>query len=95
MSTSVHTYIQGVLFTVHGEQRKFHGTLALASADNLASQLLGGYKQLSSALRRCRYCMAHRDNMGEQVYKQRHNFNVYKHVIIRCYINMHESLNMQ
>ena len=63
----VHIYMQGALFTVHGEQRKLRGTIALTSADNLASQLLGGYKQLSSALRRCRYCMAHRGNMGEQV----------------------------
>ena len=45
----------------------FYGTIVLASADNLASQQLGGYKQLASAYRRCRYCMATRDNMDKQV----------------------------
>ena len=36
----------------------FRGTLTVVSADNLASQLIGGYKALNSAFRKCRYCMA-------------------------------------
>ena len=35
----------------------FRGTLTVVSADNLASQLIGGYKALNSAFRKCRYCM--------------------------------------
>lgn len=58
---------QGTTFNVAGRQEQFYGTIALASADNLASQQLGGYKQLASAYRRCRYCMATRDNMDKQV----------------------------
>ena len=46
--------------------RKIQGTVAVTSADNLASQLLGGYMQLGSATRRCRHCMAHVD-MGTKV----------------------------
>ena len=64
-----HIIYKGVHFTVDGQQRMFRGTIGLTSADNLASQLLGGYKQLSSALRRCRYCMAHRDDMCIHVCK--------------------------
>lgn len=48
----------GVVFdTPHGRQC-FRGTLAVGSADNLASQLLGGYKALAGALRKRRICMA-------------------------------------
>ena len=47
--------------------RKIQGTVAVTSADNLASQLLGGYMQLGSATRRCRHCMAHRVDMGTKV----------------------------
>ena len=47
--------------------RKIQGTIVVASADNLASQLLGGYMQLGSATRRCRHCMAHRVDMGTKV----------------------------
>ena len=33
-------------------------TVILIPGDNLASQYLGGYKRLASALRMCRHCMA-------------------------------------
>ena len=46
-----------------GSRECFEEQLGFVSADNLASQLLGGYKQLSSALHCCRYCMAHRDDV--------------------------------
>ena len=36
----------------------FRGTLTIVSADNPASHLIGGYRSLSSALRKCRFCMA-------------------------------------
>lgn len=41
---------------INGQSYTFRGTLALVSGDNLASHYLGGYKSLSSALRKCRHC---------------------------------------
>jgi hypothetical protein len=38
-------------------------------ADNLASQLIGGYKSLNAAMRRCRFCMATSFNFAEKVYQ--------------------------
>lgn len=43
------------------------GTLTVVSADNLASQLIGGYKALNSAFRKCRYCMATDEQMQSKV----------------------------
>ena len=60
---------EGVVFdTPHGKQ-SFRGTLAIGSADNLASQLLGGFKALSGAIRKCRYCMAGNEKMQTKVKK--------------------------
>ena len=33
--------------------KSFRGTLVMGTADNLASQMIGGYKGLASALRKC------------------------------------------
>ena len=51
---------EGVEFNLGDPPQKytFRGTLTLVSGDNLASNFIGGYKQLSSALRKCRFCMA-------------------------------------
>lgn len=35
----------------------FRGTISIISADNPASQLLGGFKQSHSAFRKCRHCL--------------------------------------
>ena len=43
---------EGVTFVINGQAYTFRGTLALVSGDNLASHYLGGYKSLSSALRK-------------------------------------------
>ena len=43
------------------------GTLLLVSADNLASHVVGGYKALHAALRKCRYCLATGDDMKTKV----------------------------
>ena len=45
-------------FEVDGEMMNFRGTLTLCSADNPAACVLGGYKTLHSAARKCRTCMA-------------------------------------
>ncbi len=44
-----------------------HGSVSVCSADNPASNLLGGYKYLFSALRKCRHCMAVKDDMEVKV----------------------------
>lgn len=51
---------------LHGKHT-FRGTLTLVSGDNLGSNFIGGYKQLSSALRKCRFCMAVAGDMRENV----------------------------
>ena len=48
----------GVPFTIDSQTVYLRGTLTLVSADNLASNLIAGYKSLTSAFRKCRTCMA-------------------------------------
>lgn len=45
-------------FTFPTSGRKFYGTIAVISADNLAANLLGGFKEGATAHRGCRQCMA-------------------------------------
>ena len=53
---------------INGKLYTFRGTVSIVPADNLASHYLGGYKSLSSALRKCRHCMATADdNMAKKV----------------------------
>ena len=54
-------------FHVNGTEYIFKGTLTLVPGDNLASQYLGGFKALASALRKCRQCMAVDDDMQREV----------------------------
>ena len=62
---SPHARVQdsGVTFVVEGERKQLRGTLTIVSADNPAAQLVGGYKQLHSATRKCRDCLAVSDDM--------------------------------
>ena len=41
-------------FNIGGVNRRLRGCLTVVAADNLASQLIGGFKVLNSALRKCR-----------------------------------------
>lgn len=52
----------GVTFQL-GRRHTFYGT-----GDNLASQFLGGYKALASALQKCRQCMATDEDMQTEVH---------------------------
>ena len=52
---------------IDGCDKVFRGTIILGTADNLASQLLGGYKGLASALRKCHFCMAISEDMATKV----------------------------
>lgn len=66
---TLHMFLQenGVTFNIHGKLYIFRGSLALVAGDNLASHFLGGYNSFSSALRKCRHCMATADNMATEV----------------------------
>ena len=48
---------EGVILEIDGEEVAMRGTLTVFSADNLAAWAIGGFKALSSAFRRCQYCM--------------------------------------
>ena len=50
-----------------GQNHHLRGSIALALADNPASQDLGGYKTLASALRKCRYCLAVDEDIQRKV----------------------------
>ena len=60
---------EGVQFQLGKEIYTFRGTLTLVVGDNLGSQYIGGFKQLASALRKCRYCMAVAEDMSQKVSK--------------------------
>ena len=55
----------GIQISVRGNVYVIHGTIMLVSGDNLVSQFLadGGYKSLASAFRKCRNCMAVKEDM--------------------------------
>jgi hypothetical protein len=48
----------GVTFNINGQNRNFHGTVSVVSADNPASQAIGGFKEGAMAFRKCRFCLA-------------------------------------
>ena len=58
---------EGVTLKLNGHEQTIYGTLTIATADNLASQQLGGYKGLASAHRKCRFCMAVMSDMVSKV----------------------------
>ena len=59
--------IQGLELAIGNKTEIWYGTITIFSADNLASQYIGGYKQLASALRKCRFCMATDDQVQSKV----------------------------
>ena len=64
----------GVDLNINGRLINFHGTITIVSADNLASWNLGGYKNLASAARKCRFCMATAKDMHSKVFNTTHSF---------------------
>ena len=52
---------------IDGQLTYLRGTLTVVSADNPAANLIGGYKMLTSALRKCRTCMAVDSDMQTKV----------------------------
>ena len=59
---------EGVEFQLGTTSETFRGTITLVAGDNLGSQFVGGYKQLGSALRKCRCCMAVAADMQQKVF---------------------------
>ena len=55
-------------FNIQGEICSLRGTLALVCANNPAAHLLGGFKSLTSALCRCRVCLATNDDVQAKVH---------------------------
>ena len=55
-------------FQLGTTSKTFRGTITLVAGNNLGSQFIGGYKQLGSALRKCRYYMAVSDDMKQKVF---------------------------
>ena len=53
----------GYTFQIRGEPQMKRGTLCLVSADNLASNAMGGFKEGSTANRGCRHCFATPDQL--------------------------------
>ena len=65
-----HTYTQqesGCPFHVNGCEQVYYGTMTVFSADNLASNAVGGFKESSSAYRPCRQCLCANDELQHQV----------------------------
>lgn len=56
-----------MVFELNGSEYRFRGTVTLVPGDNLASQYLGGYKGLASALRKCRHCLAVNEDIQSKV----------------------------
>ncbi len=50
----------GYAFETDGNSEVVYGAMVCVSADNPASNLLGGFKESSSAYRPCRQCLATR-----------------------------------
>ena len=46
------------MFQIRGQPQMKWGTLCLVPADNLESNILGGFKEGSTAHRCCRHCLA-------------------------------------
>ena len=70
---------KGVEFCINGRQKVIYGTLAVVSADNLGSLLVGGFKESCTAFRMCRYCMATKEESNTQVCCIVHDIHMFLH----------------
>ena len=57
----------GYSFHIDGSIQTLYGTLTVVSADNLASNALGGFKEGSRAHRYCRQCLGTDDETRVKV----------------------------
>ena len=57
----------GYQFSINGQKRKFGGTIAFVSGDNLGSQELGGFKVGSGSHLKCRDCLGTTEDIKTKV----------------------------
>ena len=59
--------MEGVPFQINNKTQCLRGALVSVVADNPASHLLGGFKNLSSAFRKCRHFLATAEDIQTKV----------------------------
>ena len=57
----------GYQFSINGQKRKFAGTIAFVSGDNLGSQELGGFKVGPGSHLKCRDCLGTTEDIKTKV----------------------------
>ena len=62
------------MFEVRGAPQIYYGAIAVVSADNPASNSLGGFKESVAAYRDCRQCKTNDSNAQVEVYHVNNNF---------------------
>ena len=67
MMTYLTVQDEGVKFATADGVRHFHGSLSICSGDNPALYEIGGFKNLTGALRKCRFCMTTKEDMNSMV----------------------------
>lgn len=68
LTTITHTFLQGVIMNIQGEERLVRGGVLCALADTLAAHSLGGFKVgVGLSLRVCRMCLATREQAAVKV----------------------------
>ena len=78
----------GVDLNINGRLINFHGTITIVSADNLASWNLGGYKNLASATRKCRFCMAAAKHMHSKDFISTHVKSFHTYLGTYCIVHL-------
>ena len=73
--------MQGVQLNVGDTIKTVYGALIAVSGDNIGSQLLGEFKQLASAMRQCRWCMATKDDVNTKVYIYS-SIHIYRYILV-------------
>ena len=85
---------------IDGRIVNLRGTLTVISADNPAANLIGGYKSLTSAFRKCRTCMAIEEDMQTKVHvhltctQKRFPFKLYNYLYSFMRINSNYELGI-
>lgn len=57
----------GHVFNTADGSQVLNGTIAIVSADNPASNIIGGFKESPSAYRPCRHCLGSSTEIREEV----------------------------
>ena len=85
-TTILFTQEAGHTFEVDGASELIYGAVVCVSADNPASNLLGGFKESSSAHRPCRQCLTTREELQTMVCSCNYNAHLVFLVWLACEI---------